>query len=72
MTGEDSYGAAQGVTDWYGRNIRMFYNLNRIADFDVQEERILIIVGQGHAKIIKDMIEDAPYYEYVEVGRYLE
>lgn len=38
MTGEDSYGASKGVADWYGRNIGMFYNLNRIADFESDEE----------------------------------
>jgi len=71
MTGEDSYGASEAVTAWYGRNIRMFYNLNRIADFDNEEERILIVVGQGHKAILQDLIEDAPYYEYVDVLNYL-
>ena len=72
MTGEDTYGASEAVTQWYGRNIRMFYNLNRIADFDNENERILIIVGQGHKAILQDLIEDAPYYEYVDVQEYLK
>ena len=67
MTGEDSYGASEAVSAWYGRNIRMFYNLNRITDFDKSQERILIIVGQGHKAILQDLIEDAPYYEYVDI-----
>jgi len=72
MTGEDSYGASQGVTEWYGRNIRMFYNLNRIADFDAEGERILIIVGQGHKAILQDLIEDAAYYEYIDILDYID
>tara|TARA_Y100000385_G_C12986881_1_gene591042 strand:- start:82 stop:903 length:822 start_codon:yes stop_codon:yes gene_type:complete len=72
MTGGNSYGASQGVTEWYGRNIRMFYNLNRIADFDAEGERILIIVGQGHKAILQDLIEDAPYYEYIDILDYID
>ncbi|MDX1479195.1 MAG: DUF5694 domain-containing protein [Saprospiraceae bacterium] len=71
LTGEDSYGASKAVADWYTRNIYMFYNLNRIADFTSTDERLLIIVGQGHVKILRDLIEDAPYYEYVDVMEYL-
>lgn len=71
FTGPDSYGASKAVADWYGRNIRMFYNINRIADLDDPSERILIIVGQGHKQILRDLIEDAPYYEYVPVTGYL-
>lgn len=72
MTGVDTYGASKGVADWYGRNIRMFYNLNRIVDFNTDEERILIIVGQGHKAILQDLIEDAPYYKYIDVLEYLK
>lgn len=71
MTGEDSYGASKGVSDWYGRNIHMFYNLNRIVDFESADERILIIVGQGHKAILQDLIEDALYYHYIDVLKYL-
>jgi hypothetical protein len=71
MTGDESFGASSGVSDWYTRNIHMFYNINRIVDFDDRGERILIIVGQGHKAILQDLIEDAPYYEYVDVLDYL-
>ena len=71
MTGANSFGASKGVSDWYGRNIHMFYNLNRIADFDAEGERILIIVGQGHKAVLQDLIEDAPYYEYIDVLKFL-
>lgn len=72
LTGPGTYGASRAVADWYGRNIRMFYNVNRIADLDDPEERLLIIVGQGHKQILRDLIEDAPYYHYVPVLEYLE
>ena len=72
LGGENSWGATKGVANWYERNIRMFYNVNRIADFSAPDERLLIIVGQGHVKIIKDLIEDSPYYEYIDVLSFLE
>lgn len=72
LTGENSYGASAAVSDWYKRNIHMFYNLNRIADHESDEERVLIIVGQGHKAILQDLIEDAPYYEYVDVVKILD
>lgn len=72
LTGKDSYGASAAVSDWYKRNIHMFYNLNRITDHDADGERILVIVGQGHKAILQDLIEDAPYYEYVDVVKILE
>jgi hypothetical protein len=57
---------------WYERNMKMFHNLTRITDFNYEKERILIIVGEAHVKILKNFIEDAKYYQYVNILNYLK
>lgn len=67
----DNYAGADYNLDWYERNMKMFHNLTRISDFSNEDERILIIVGEAHVKILKNFIEDAPYYEYENILDYL-
>lgn len=57
------------VTNWYKRNLRMFTNINRITDFP--NDRILLIVGSGHLKILKDFAKDSPQFCLVEASEYL-
>ncbi len=63
---------AEMISLWYKRNTMIFQNLIRITDFDNPDERILIVFGQGHVQMLKDHIEDANYYEWVEVNDYLK
>ena len=65
------YAGVDYNVDWYERNMKMFQNLTRITDFQNEEERILIIVGEAHVKILKNFIEDAHYYEYVDILSFL-
>jgi len=67
----DRYAGVDYNLDWYERNMKMFHNLTRITDFENEEERILIIVGEAHVKILKNFIEDADYYEYVDILPFL-
>ena len=60
----DNYAGADLVATWYHRNIRIFSNLHQISDAD--EERILVIYGQGHIPILKEMIGYSPYFCLVE------
>jgi hypothetical protein len=57
------------VTNWYKRNLRMFTNINRITEFP--GDRILLIVGAGHLKILRDFAIDAPYFCLAETNTYL-
>lgn len=56
---------------WFERNVNIFQNLVKVTDFNAPEERILIIFGQGHVKILKDLIEDSSFYEYEHILNYL-
>lgn len=64
------YEQADRVANWYKRNLRMFANLNRIADST--DERILLIVGSGHLTILRDFIRNSPQFCLVESSDYLK
>lgn len=64
------YENADRVSNWYKRNLRMFANINRITDFP--GDRILLIVGAGHLKILRDFALDAPQFRLVDMKTYLK
>lgn len=61
--GPDGFASA-----WHNRNLRMYANMQRIAE---PNDRILIIVGAGHAPILKHCIESDPLMILVPVDAYL-
>ncbi len=63
------YESADRITNWYQRNLRMFANINRIAKFP--NDRVLLIVGTGQLKILKDFALDSPQFCLVEAEGYL-
>jgi hypothetical protein len=56
--GRGDYSGADMRSAWYNRNLRMFTNLLRMQSD--REERILLIVGAGHAPLLRHFIENAP------------
>lgn len=58
------------VTNWYKRNLRIFTNINRVTEFP--NDRILLIIGSGHLKILKDFAIDSPQFCLVEANDYLK
>lgn len=61
---------AELVGKWYTRNIKIFSNIVRKVEKD--DERILVIFGQGHIRPIKHFCEDHPVLELVSPNTYLE
>ena len=53
------YARADLVTNWYKRNLRIWTNINRITEFP--NDRVLLIIGWGHLKILKDFALSWPY-----------
>ena len=49
---------------WYNRNVRIFRKLQEITEDE--NDRILVIFGNGHAAILRNLIEASPEYEFVE------
>ncbi len=68
----DYLSGAEMLSLWYERNLRIFQNVIRITDFENEEERILIIMGQGHAKLLRDFVQDADYYEFIDVTNFIK
>ncbi|MDH3246457.1 MAG: DUF5694 domain-containing protein [Saprospiraceae bacterium] len=49
---------------WYNRNVRIFRKLQQI--HESMDDRILLIFGNGHAAVLRQLIECSPEYELVE------
>jgi len=63
------YPGVDWVTAWYNRNLRIFANLQRIAEDS--EERLLVMYGLGHIPLLRHCVEASPDYRLVEVDEYL-
>ncbi len=50
---------------WYNRNLRIFRNIQRMTESP--EDRILVVIGNGHAAILRQLLEMSPEFEFVEL-----
>lgn len=64
------YRKADMVSNWYKRNLRIFANINRITE--PGKDRILVIIGAGHLKLLKEFAADAPYFDEMDVESFLQ
>ena len=62
---EDNFAGADLMADWYKRNLRIFRNLLLL--HPDKEDRILVIIGAGHAKILQDLVEDSSGFKLVKL-----
>ena len=53
----DTYVGADLLTSWYERNIHIFANLQRITE---PGDRVLVIMGAGHAPILRELVSYDP------------
>lgn len=65
----DYFGADGFVSAWHNRNIRIYSNVARL--IRSPEERILLLIGAGHAPIIRTQLASAPFVRLVEVSEVL-
>lgn len=61
---EDKRGADALSINWYSRNLRIFRNLQGITEGP--SDRILVLFGNGHGSILRQLLESSPEYEFVE------
>jgi hypothetical protein len=64
----DTYVGSNLLSKWYERNIRIHANLQRIAE---PGDRIVVIVGSGHAPIMRELVTYDPEMVLVEAAAYL-
>lgn len=63
------YVGANYLSHWYGRNMKIFANLIRLTDSS--NDRILIIYGSGHAKLLNQFAAESSYYQVESPLKYL-
>ena len=61
---DDSRGADILSVWWYNRNLRIFRKLQQISEDT--NDRILVVIGNGHAEILRQLLESSPEYEFIE------
>jgi hypothetical protein len=64
----DTYVGAELLTKWYERNIHIFNNIQRLAQ---PGDRILLIIGGGHAPILRELADSDPELVLVDPLPYL-
>lgn len=66
--GLDNYIGARVVAQWYERNFRIFANVAALAE---PGDRILLIFGQGHIPILRDLVRTRPGMQLIDALSYL-
>ena len=64
----DTFVGSDVLSGWYDRNIRIFANVQKLAQ---PGERVLVIIGAGHAAILRELVGYDPRLELVEAIEYL-
>jgi hypothetical protein len=60
---------AKVVAGWYERNLLIYSNLVRLVESP--GERVLLVIGAGHAKLLRDYISQSPNLRLEEAVDYL-
>lgn len=65
----DDYAGADLARDWYERNLKIYANIARLAESP--NERILVLIGAGHSKLLRQFITEAGDFELEKLSQYL-
>lgn len=63
------FAGADLVRDWYERNLKIYGNIARLAESP--NERILVLIGGGHAKLLQQFVLDAGEMDLERLSKYL-
>lgn len=61
---DDTRGADILSVWWYNRNLRIFRKIQQLTTS--KEDRILLVFGNGHASVLRQLIEASPEFEFIE------
>ena len=67
---DKEYPGVDLLADWYERNLKIFSNITRI--IESQDDRILVIIGGNHVKLLQQFIEDSGEYNLERAVRYFQ
>ena len=57
---DEQFGSPVTLAYWYDRNIRMVHHLWRAVEEG--DERALLVVGSGHVRVLRHLLEEAPMF----------
>jgi len=60
---------ADVLAGWYKRNLLIYGNLVRL--IDSPDERIFLLIGQGHAKLLSEYVSESPNLRLEDPAKYL-
>ena len=66
----DKFIGADVLTNWYQRNFRIFTNLIHLVESP--QERVLVVFGNAHAPILRELCTSSPDLQLVEANDYLK
>lgn len=66
---DKKYIGADLTGEWFKRNVKIFAKVNE--QLETNDEAIILVFGQGHIKILRQLFEDHPDFEVIEVSEYL-
>ncbi len=68
--GKDAdYAGADLAAGWYERNLKIYANITRITESP--NDRILVLIGGGHLKLLQQFISDSGEYDLEKLNKYL-
>lgn len=56
----DNFGGPRTLANWYDRNFRMVHNLWQA--IEPGDERALLVVGSGHVRVLRHLLDEAPMF----------
>lgn len=62
------YAGAEMVSRWYGRNLKIFSNIQRLA---ANYDRIFVLFGAGHLAILKSLIQADSNLKLADINTFL-
>lgn len=65
----NDYAGADLTRDWYERNLKIYANITRITE--TPNDRILVLVGGGHLKLLQQFVKDSGEYDLERLSKYL-
>nr|WP_299338821.1 DUF5694 domain-containing protein [Allomuricauda sp.] len=61
---KDKYVGANYLSWWYGRNMKILVNIIRITESP--DDRILVIYGNGHSKLLNQLTKESQFYNVIK------
>jgi hypothetical protein len=66
----DDFTGASLVSNWYKRNLYMYSLIQKLTEST--DNKIMVLVGAGHAAIIREFITHDPEFEIVDLATVLK